>query len=70
MTNDPRLDWLHSRHEKRLKRLAQYIEGSTTHYYGLPGMVPLTEAQARQARRDGVPADLPQTRILAREDGE
>lgn len=56
--------------EYRFWQLTQYTEGGHDHYYGLPGMVPLTEDQARQARRNGVPMELPQTALLAREDGE
>lgn len=56
--------------ELRFLMLTQYSEGSHDHYYGLPGMVPLTEEQARQARRDGVGIDLPVTALLAQRDGE
>lgn len=57
--------------ELRFHQLTQYTEGNTAHYYGLPGMVPLTEKQARQLRRDGVAGEFGATRPLtAVEDGE
>ena len=57
--------------ELRFRQLTQYTEGTTAHYYGLPGMVPLTEAQARQLRRAGVAGEFGATRpLVAAEDGE
>lgn len=52
--------------------IQEYREGQHSHYYLFDGIrrKPIELPEAHELRRAGVPADMPQTRPLAREDGE
>lgn len=57
----------------RFVRLLDTYEDRTRHIFARLDngrLLPLTEQQAHEARRDGVPMEMPQTALLAREDGE